>query len=78
MKKRTIDGHQRAAEQVELARNLNKIKVRRFQSGPVVLAEIADRAIARRQSAQQPHHLNIARRLTLQATRGANLVEITI
>ena len=78
VEERAVDRHQRAAQQIEAAGEQHKIPVCRLQPGRVVLAEIGNRAIARRQAAQQPHQLHIAPRFAFQSARRAHLVEIAV
>jgi len=78
VEERAVDRHQGAAQQIEAAGEQHKIPVRRLQPGRVGRAEIGDRAIGRRQAAQQPHQLHIAPRLALQPARRAHLVEIAV
>ena len=44
----------------------------------IVLPEIGDRLVIGSQAADQPHHLDIAARLTFQAATGLHPIEITV
>lgn len=57
-----------------MAQNLGKLT----DGLGVVLAEIGNRVVVRLQLPQQPHHLDVAATLALQATRGADTVEVAV
>ena len=69
-----------AAQQLQLMQHQHEVPVRRLQRRCVVLAEVADPGsrIAGPQVLQQPHHLNVARRLARQPARGTHLVQVAI
>src|SRR5207253_10319027 len=66
------------AQQIEIARQHHEVSVRSLQRVPVILAEIADRAIAGHKTPQKPDQLHIAPRFTLKTPRGSYLIEIAI
>ena len=78
MEERPVDRHKRAADKIKLAHDKHKGAVRGLERRPVLLAESGDRAIAGRQSLQQPDQFQIALRLPLQTARRAHLVEIAV
>ena len=68
----------RLGEQVKLAAQHHELAARRADGRPVVLAEIGDRLEVRRQPAGQPHHLDVALRLTLQTPARLHAVEVAV
>jgi hypothetical protein len=78
MEERPVDRHHIAAQQLQLMQRPHKTTVRRLQRRSVVLAELADRPVARHQTLQQPHHLHVAPRLALQPPRRTHLVQVAI
>lgn len=73
-----IDGHQLPTDQARLATKLDESLASRLKGHAVVFAKIRDGLEVRRQTTQQPHHLDIALALRLQSTRGANALEVAI
>ena len=57
---RAIDGDTRRREQADLAAELDKLRTHLADRFAIVLPEIGDRLMIRRQPPQQPHHLDIA------------------
>src|SRR4029434_10779393 len=73
-----IDGHNRLGEQVELAAQHDELAAYLADRPPIVLAEVGDRLEVRHQASRQPHELDVALRLELQAETGLNAIKITV
>ena len=78
MEEGAVDRHQLPGQEIELACQQYELAIGGLQRLAVLLAEVGDRAIARRQPVQQPHHFDIATRLALKTTRGPNLIQVTV
>lgn len=78
LKLAAIDGHELPADQSHLAKELDEGAAGRLKSSTVVLAKIGNGLEIRSQSAQQPHHLDIALALGFQAPGGADALEVTV
>lgn len=75
---RAVHRQQLAPEQVELATQHHERAEHRLERGAVVAAEVGDGLEVGPQPAQQPDHLQIARRLGFQATALPHPVEVTV
>src|SRR5882757_5857093 len=78
MEERAVDRHKLAAQKLEFAQQNHKFPVRRLERRSVIPAEVGDGPVAGRQPLEQPHQLQIALRLLLKATRGADPIEVAI
>ena len=78
LKLAAIDGHELPADQPHLATELDECAAGRLKSSAVVLAKISNGLEIRCQSAQQPHHLDIALALGFQASGGADALKVTV
>jgi hypothetical protein len=65
---------------------MTRVRFRRARAGPisvayrrpVILAEIGNRLVIRNQPTGEPHHLNVAARLTLKPAARLNPIGITV
>ena len=73
-----IDRHARLGEQPELPAQRDEPGADLADRTAVVLAEVGDRLVIRRQPADQPHHFHIAPGLPLEPTARLNPVEIAV
>src|SRR6266481_6117331 len=78
MEEGTVDRHKPAAKKVEFAQQKYKFPVRPLKRRPVIPAEVGDGPVAGPQPLEQPHQFQIALRLLLEATRGADPIEIAV
>ena len=78
MEEGAVDRHELAAQKVEFAQQKYKFPVRRLERRPVIPAEVGDGPVAGRQPPEQPHQLQIALRLSFEATRGADPIKVTV
>jgi hypothetical protein len=73
-----VDGHQFAAEELQLSTKQGKLPAHRLDRRPVVLAEIRDRLEVGRQLAQQPEDFQVASRFGFQPPAAPHPVEVAV
>ncbi|VIO78438.1 hypothetical protein CI41S_62790 [Bradyrhizobium ivorense] len=73
-----IDGDARRREKPHLSAELDEARTDLAQRQAVVLAEIRDRLVIRREPTQQPHHLDIAAGLSFEPSARLHPVQIAI
>ena len=78
MEEGAVNRHKLAAQKLEFAQQKYKFPVRRLERRPIIPAEVGDGPVAGRQPLEQPHQLQIALRLLLKATRGADPIEVAV
>lgn len=71
-----IDGHARRRQQPHLAAQIDEARADLLDRRPVVLAEVGDHLVVRRQAPEQPDHFEVAPRLALQPTARLHAIEI--
>jgi hypothetical protein len=71
-----IDGNARRREKPHLTAELNKARAHLTEPQAVILAEVRDRLVIRREPAQQPHHFDIASGFSFQPPARLNPVQI--
>src|SRR3984893_11984319 len=73
-----VDGDARLRQKAYLLANGDELRAHLAYRRPVILAEIGNRLVIRNQPAGEPHHLNVAARLTLKPAARLNPIEITV
>src|ERR1700733_13169248 len=73
-----IDGNAGLCQQAHLAAQLDELGANLLDRGAIVLAEVGDGFVIRRKPPGQPHHLEIAARLTLQPPARLDPVEVAV
>src|SRR5258708_7008449 len=73
-----VDGNAGLRQQAHLAAQLDESRAHLLERRAIVLAEVGDGFVIRRQPSGQPHHLNIAAGLALQPPARLDPVEIAI
>ena len=75
---RAVDRNARLRQQAHLAAQLDELRTDLLDRRAVVLAEIGDRLVIRRQPSEQPHHLEIALALALEPPARLDAIEIAV
>ena len=65
-------------EQANHAAQRNEASAHLADGSAIVLAEVGNRLVIRYKPARQPHHLNVARSLTLEPSTRLNPIEIAV
>ncbi len=73
-----VDRHARRRQQAELPTQRHEPRADLADRGAIVLAEVGDGLVIRRQAGRQPHHLDIATRLTLKPPARLDPVEVAV
>src|ERR1700730_5844678 len=73
-----VDGDARLRQKAYLSANGDELRAHLTYRRPVILAEIGNRLVIRNQPTGEPHHLNVAARLTLKPAARLNPIEITV
>ncbi|MNH18467.1 hypothetical protein D3C79_781700 [compost metagenome] len=73
-----VDGDDRLGEEIEVAAKYNELPADTANGFTIVSAKVGNRFEVRRQSACQPHQLDITLGLTLKPAAGLNSVEIAV
>jgi hypothetical protein len=73
-----VDGHHRLREQVELTAQPDELATHGSDGWSVVLAEASDGLVIRLELAGEPHQLEVAAGLLLEAAAGRDTVEIAV
>ena len=73
-----INGHDRLGEKVHASAQGDKLATDLAYGLAIVLPEIGDGFEIRYQTTRQPHHLDVALGLTLQAATGLNAIEVAV
>jgi hypothetical protein len=75
---RTVDRYKYCSEQPLVAAKKNEGAAGADDGSAVVAPEISNRLVVGRETADEPHHLDVALALALEAARRADLVEVTV
>jgi hypothetical protein len=74
----TVDGHDGLREQLQVTTQHDEATADISDAGAVVTPEVGNGLEVRRQASREPHHLDVALRLALQAAAGLNAVEVAV
>ena len=71
LKLAAVDGNAGLRQQAHLAAQLDELRANLFDRCAIVLAEVGDGFVIRREPSGQPHHLEIAARVRLTCRFGS-------
>src|SRR6478735_9612422 len=78
LKLAAVDGNAGLRQQAHLAAQLDELRANLLDRWAIILAEVGDGLVIRREPSGQPHHLEIAASLALQPPARLHPVEIAV